>query len=331
MRSPTLLLPMLRSVLALALVSAFEACGESGPLEPARELTSEPLARSAAPAAAPESFAALATAQRIAFGTFGPAVLTMDPQGSQYTAVFTHLPGARSPAWSWDNTKLAAVSARVSNGVTRDDIVVMSPDGSNIQWARTQASAWDFQDPTWAPNGSRLAATVLVAGVPTLGWIQPGTGNAGIYFFPGGGAVHGKRPAFNKGGTKILYVGPQGNTIEQINADGSGHKVRISSASPLDYPSFSPDGSRIAYQKGPAGGNTDVYVKNLATGVSTRLTFSTAADGHPTWSPDGVRIAFTTARTGRPQIYSMKSATGGDLVDISQGKIADEYDPAWTH
>lgn len=330
MRSPISLHPMLRSVLGLAVVSVFQACDGGGTFDPAGESTSEP--QSAPSVSAPaESFAALTTSQRLAFTESGPSVYTMDLQGSQRVALFTHLPGARSPAWSWDNTKLAMVSARASNGVTHDDIVVMNADGTNDHWARTQASAFDFQDPTWAPNGSRIVMTVLYGGVPTLGWVEPGTSNAGLFFVPGGGAILGKRPSFNKAGTRLLYVGEHGNTIEQVNADGSGHKVRISSTSALDYPSFSPDGSRIAYQKGPAGGNTDVFVKNLTTGATTRLTFSTAADGHPSWSPDGARIAFTSKRTGKLQIYSMKSATGGDLVHVSKETYADQYDPAWTH
>jgi len=145
------------------------------------------------------------------------------------------------------------------------------------------------------------------------------------------GAVRGTRPSFNKAGTKILYVGPRGKRIEQINPDGSGHSVRISAAVKLDYLSFSPDGTRIAYEKGPAGGNTDVFVKNLTTGVTTRLTWSTAADGHPSWSPDGVRLAFMSARIGSRQIYTMKAAAGGDLLRISKDSYYQEYAPAWTH
>jgi Tol biopolymer transport system component len=333
MRSPSSLHPMLRSVLALAFVAAFEACGGGdGPVDPASESTVESAAQSAASTPAPtEGLAALTTSQRIAFGTSGPSVYKMDPQGSQREALFTHLPGARSPAWSWDNTRLAMVSPRVSNGVTHDDIVVMNADGSNGHWARSQASVWDFEDPTWAPNGSRIVMTVLVAGVPTLGWVEPATSKAGLFWFPGGGAILGTRPSFNKAGTKILYVGAQGKTIEQINPDGSGHTVRISAAVKLDYPSFSPDGTRIAYEKGPAGGNTDVFVKNLTTGVTSRRTWSTAADGHPSWSPDGVRLAFMSARIGSRQIYSMKAATGGDVLRISKSSYYQEYDPAWTH
>ena len=224
------------------------------------------------------------------------------------------------------------VSPRTTNGVTHDDIVLLNADGTNEHWARSTAPAWDFEDPSWFPNGSRILMTVKVGGTtPTLGWLEPASGKAGLFWFPGGGAVLGSRPSFNKAGTKILYVGRYGNTIEQINPDGSGHTVRISGSVKLDYPSFSPDGGRIAYQKTPAGGNPDIFVKNLTTGVITRLTFSTAADGHPSWSPDGVRIAFMSKRTGARQIFTMKSAMGGDVLRLSAGNYTEDYDPAWTH
>jgi Tol biopolymer transport system component len=335
MRSPGSLHPMLRSVLALAFVAAFEGCGGGdGPLDPASGSTAEPTAQSAASSPVPaEGLANLTTSQRIAFGSsYISTVYKMDPQGSQRYALMTHSPGAHAPAWSWDNTKLAMVSPRTSNGVTRDDIVLMNADGTNEHWARSQASVWDFEDPSWHPNGSRILMTVKVGGTtPTLGWLEAATGTAALFYFPGGGAILGSRPSFNKAGTKILYVGRYGKTIEQINADGSGHTVRISASVKLDYPSFSPDGGRIAYQKTPVGGNPDIFVKNLTTGVTTRLTFSTAADAHPSWSPDGVRIAFMSKRTGARQIFTMKSAMGGDVLRLSTDNYTEDYDPAWTH
>ena len=334
MRSPSWLHPMLRSALALAFVAAFEGCGAGdGPLDPGSGSTAEPTPQSAASNPAPaQGLANLTTSQRIAFGSYSATVYKMDTQGSQREVILTHLPGAHAPAWSWDNTKLAMVSPRTTNGVTHDDIVLLNADGTNEHWARSTAPAWDFEDPSWFPNGSRILMAVNVGGTkPTLGWLEPATGKAGLFWFPGGGAVLGTRPSFNKAGTKILYVGRYGNTIEQINPDGSGHTVRISESVKLDYPSFSPDGGRIAYQKTPAGGNPDIFVKNLTTGVITRLTFSTAADGHPSWSPDGVRIAFMSERIGQRQIYTMKAATGGDVLRLSKDAYYAEYDPAWTH
>jgi len=59
------------------------------------------------------------------------------------------------------------------------------------------------------------------------------------------------------------------------------------------YPSFSPDGSQIAFSwNGPAEDNFDIYVKLIGAGAPLRLTTNPAYDSFPRWSPDGRWIAF---------------------------------------
>jgi Tol biopolymer transport system component len=335
MRFPSSLNPRLRPVLALALVAAFAGCGGGdGPLDPATGFTAESAAENATPLQAPTGgLAALTTNQRIAFVSSGPAssVWKMDPAGGQLAPLFTQSSGAGSPAWSWDNNQVAMVRPRMYNGVSHNDILVMNADGTNQHWARTQATVYHFADPVWSPSGSRIVVTVYILGVPTLGWIEPGTSNAGVLKFPGGGAIRGSRPSYNKTGTKILYVGEHFNTIEQINPDGSGHTVRMTASTTLDYPAFSPDGTRILYEKAAWNGKGDIYVKNLTTGITTRLTASTAWDGHPSWSPDGARVAFMSDRSGKRQIYTMKATTGGDIVRLTKDDYYTGDAPAWTH
>ena len=71
-------------------------------------------------------------------------------------------------------------------------------------------------------------------------------------------------------------------------------------------------------------------MKNLGTGVVTKLTSSTAADGLATWSPDGTKLAFVSYRTGPGQIYTMSSSTGGSLTRITHTSFS-EGAPMWTH
>jgi Tol biopolymer transport system component len=63
----------------------------------------------------------------------------------------------------------------------------------------------------------------------------------------------------------------------------------------IEYPSFSPDGERIAFM-GHDGADYDIYVAVLETGAARRLTDAPGSDGWPAWSPDGSTIAFTSQR-----------------------------------
>jgi Tol biopolymer transport system component len=75
---------------------------------------------------------------------------------------------------------------------------------------------------------------------------------------------------------------------------------------------LSPSGTRAAVQRIDTDtGNADIWVMDVATGISSRLTLDPALDADPAWSPDERTIAFTTFRTGRGTIF---------LHDLVSGK-----------
>jgi len=324
-------------LLFLTVSLALSACdGADSPLAPANDpLTSASEPSPSDAAASGEGLAALATGQRILFMSYRfsdqPDLYKIDPSGGNLVHLAASAENESSAAWSYDNKRIALVRRRVDGTISRDDIYLINADGSNGHWARGAPSPWPIQSPSWSPDGSRLVLRVWIGDVAYLGWMEVATGQVAI-FNPQSGGTPGGQPAYSATGQKIVYVGKGDKTIEQINADGSGHKTRYTSATSVDHPAFSPDGKKIAFNRyaSTTGNNTEIFVKNLVTGVTTRLTKSAGGDEHPSWSPDGTRIAFMSARSGKSQIWTMNAATGGSLQRITNTNTH-ETNPTWSH
>ena len=72
----------------------------------------------------------------------------------------------------------------------------------------------------------------------------------------------------------------------------------------------SPDGKRAAVVRiDRQTNNSDVWIVDLMTGASDRLTFDPATDSNPLWSPDGSQIIWESTRNGGWGIY--RKATNG--------------------
>jgi hypothetical protein len=147
-------------------------------------------------------------------------------------------------------------------------------------------------------------------------------------------------------GQTVLYWASEsssgdGGSLYTLPLVGTGAPKKITSgAKGLDGdPSWSPDGSQIAFRRlvGGVGGNADVYVMN-ADGSGQRAVAETkASDVKPVWSPDGKNLVIVSNR---------KSAFGNAgktwdlwLTRVSDGEVlsnfkleADEITtPTWTY
>ena len=86
-----------------------------------------------------------------------------------------------------------------------------------------------------------------------------------------------------------------------IVSRSGGQARRLTATQGLEVnPSFSPDGSQIAFSATIAG-NTDVYVIPTTGGQPRRLTYHPGPDRARGWTPDGRRVIFASFRTSAPQ------------------------------
>jgi TolB protein len=111
-----------------------------------------------------------------------------------------------------------------------------------------------------------------------------------------------------------------------MNADGSRQTRLTHSSGVDDRPTWSPDGSRIAFSRGSGiEGPGAVYVMDSDGGNLHRLI---QGDGRePAWSPDGRWIAFVSERDGHLNLY-VAGADGSGVTQITRD-WAPKRRPAW--
>jgi len=109
---------------------------------------------------------------------------------------------------------------------------------------------------------------------------------------------------------------PQGPGIRLLTPDLGLH----------GSPSWSPDGTRLAFSSSPLPRRSDseIYTMDTQGGNRVRLTDNSSWNTTPAWSPKGNRIAFVSMRDGTLAIYTMDT-NGNDVVRLVEGAS-----PAWS-
>ena len=98
--------------------------------------------------------------------------------------------------------------------------------------------------------------------------------------------------------------------------------ARVLLADPRGYtfPRFSPDGSRIAVSI-DAGTRTDVWLYDLASHTTTRLSTSGTINERPEWTPDGVRVLYRMADGNNTSIWWRPADLSGPAAPLLNGSL----------
>lgn len=175
-------------------------------------------------------------------------------------------------------------------------------------------------------RGNRRRSGMTLAGLMTLALVSP---------LLHSGAAWAVVPGANG---ELACEGGRGEprNPEVYAVDPAGERVLTDLPVRDGDPSWSPDGTRIAFESFRDGGS-EMYVMNWdGTGV-TRLTFNgPGEDRGSSWSPDGERIAFHSAQgpsEGGPghsalEIFTM-NADGSGVTRLTDNVFQDSL-PAWS-
>ncbi|RLJ68473.1 Tol-Pal system beta propeller repeat protein TolB [Sulfurisoma sediminicola] len=106
--------------------------------------------------------------------------------------------------------------------------------------------------------------------------------------------------------TRIAYVVKSTGRFElQVaDADGMNAQAALASREPIISPSWSPDGTKLAYVSFEAK-KPVVYVHDLASGRRHVAANFKGSNSAPAWSPDGKRLAVVLTKDGSSQLYTL--------------------------
>lgn len=105
--------------------------------------------------------------------------------------------------------------------------------------------------------------------------------------------------ASERGGTRIALTGISGPPQDVSAGGGTAHS-----------PAWSPDGRRLAYAAA-YGGAWQIYVRDVTSRRTRRITSGAGDHIFPAWSPDGARIAYVLRRDGDEQIHLIAADGSG--------------------
>lgn len=209
-------------------------------------------------------------------------IYVMDADGGNLRQLTSDPTFDTYPAWSPDGAQIAFVANQA--GPRDDDIIVMNADGSDMR-RLTDNPGIDTQ-PDWSPDGSRIVfASQRDPEFFTQIYVMDAAGGNVTALTASPPAI-ASGPRWSPDGAQIAYtVRDNAGDLQvwMMDADGSNPRPVTQGAVPV----WSPDGRALAFNRtvdpDAFDRQVEIFVIDLATGNTARLTDHRAADLVSDW------------------------------------------------
>ena len=186
----------------------------------------------------------------------------------------------------------------------------------------TQSSLEDDFDPTFSPDGERIAFCSDRDGGGIF--VMGATGES-----PRRVSDTGFDPAWSPDARSLVFTTERGaepywrSTVAQLwIVDVETFRKRKLYDGDAVAPRFSPNGQRVAFWNSP-GGQRDIWTMPAEGGEPSRVTDDPDTDWSPFWSPDGRWLLFVSDRGGSPDLWRVR-------IDERSGRVLGPVQPVTT-
>lgn len=225
-----------------------------------------------------------------------------------------------------ENGKIAFVRQTGNEYQASTHIYSINPDGTGLR--RLTNSLYD-SEPSWSPDGSKIAFVSLIAGNLTV-YVMDADGTNKVQLIKPG--VSNTTPSWSPDGSKIVYSSNKSGRFQiyVMNADGSNQTRLTAFSGDLYRPKWSPDGQKIIFYG--FGTTAQIFSMNPDGSDMVQLTTFDPNEHNtsPNWSPDGSKIVFSKLADSNYQIHVMNPDGSNETKLTAPGNSYADSSPSWS-